>query len=115
MRVTDTAVGALSLKVLRQIDVVAGETIGSAAIDFAFEELVRARLQEADNLVKLPRRLDSDDAAWHMMKCKEYQNVKCDHGAADESPIFSVPVPHLDYEYSNPGARIEHQEMYFDK
>ena len=114
MRVADTASG-LSLEVLRQLDTVSGAAIGFAAIDFAFEQLVESRLREADDLVKLPRRLDPDDAAWHMTKCKEYQNVKYDHGTADESPMFSVPIPDMDYEYSNPAARIENQEMFFSK
>lgn len=39
LQVVDTMVDALSLKQLKQLDVVGGENIGSAAIDYEFEKL----------------------------------------------------------------------------
>jgi hypothetical protein len=113
LKVTDTAVGALSLKQLKELDVVSGENIGSAAIDFEFERLARSRLKDAKKLKDLS--IDADNAAWVMAKSGEFQNIKCEHGAPDEAPTFSIPVPGLPADYCNAALRIEHREMMFTK
>lgn len=66
LEVTHTMVDALSLKQLRQIDVVGGDNIGSVAIDIDFERKVRARLDRANASEKLG--FDSAEAAWEMAK-----------------------------------------------
>jgi hypothetical protein len=78
---------------LKQLDVVIGRNIGSVKIDEAFENRVLERLRAADQVI--PIGIDVEDSAWLMMKSREYQNAKCDHGSPDETPIFSVPIINL--------------------
>lgn len=66
LQVTDTMIGSLSLKQLRQLDVVSGQNIGSAAIDVEFERLARRRLEEANE--GSPLELDVDEIAWEMSR-----------------------------------------------
>lgn len=115
MRVTDTAVGALSLKQLRQLDVVAGENIGSAAIDYDFELLARARLKAACSIAGL--QVDVDEAAWEMARSGEFQNTKCDYGVKGSTPTFSVPIPRIPthYSYSNGEFDVINGQMLFTK
>jgi len=113
LKVTDTAVGALSLKQLREVDVVSGENVGSAAIDEEFDMLARDRLRDAKSLMELD--IDPDNAAWAMSKSPDFQNTKCEHGALDEPPTFSIPVPGLPLDFSDPSLRIENGEMMFSR
>lgn len=110
LRVTDTAGQALSLE---QLDVVFGATIGSAAIDYDFETLVRKRLEQADR--NSPLGLSPEELAWEMMKSKDFQNTKCEHGGPDDTPIFSVPIPKLNPSYVNHNVAIENGEMRFSR
>jgi hypothetical protein len=86
-------------RTLKQLDVVIGRNIGSVKIDEAFENLVRKRLQAADQAMAIG--IDVDDAAWLMMKSREYQNAKCEHGSRDETPFFYVPIPNIPQGYIN--------------
>ena len=113
LKVTETAVSALSLKQLREVDVVSGENVGSAAIDYEFELLARDRLKDAKSLMELD--IDPENAAWVMSKSPDFQNTKCEHGAPDEPPTFSVPVPGLPLDFSDPSLRIENREMMFTR
>jgi hypothetical protein len=108
LRVLETASGSLSLE---QLDVVLGATIGSAQIDRRFEISVLKRLQLADEAITME--IDIEDAAWEMMKSKEYQNAKCDYGSADDSEIFFVAIPMLRKSYSNEAVGIAEGEMRF--
>ena len=110
LRATDTTGETLSLE---QLDVVYGDSIGSAAIDAGFEKLVRARLEEADQAHRLG--ISPEEAAWEMMKSKDFQNTKCEHGSPDDTPIFSVPIPRLNSNYVNPTVAIENGEMRFSR
>lgn len=113
LQVTDTMVAALSLKQLRQLDVVGGENIGSAAIDFEFEKLARARLQQANAYSSLD--LDPEETAWEMSRGRHFQNAKCEYGAPDDTPMFGVPVPELKNDYASGDGRIVDSEMHFNK
>ena len=113
MKVTTTAVDALSLKQLRELDIVSGENVGSAAIDYEFELLVRIRLKEAHKFAGLD--IDAENAAWAMSKSWDFQNTKCEHGAPDEAPTFSIAVPGLPPDYCNAAAGIQYREMHFAK
>jgi hypothetical protein len=108
LRVLETGSGSLSLE---QLDVVLGATIGSAQIDRRFEISVLERLQLADKTMAMD--IDVEDAAWEMMKSKEYQNAKCDYGSLDDSEIFLVAVPMLRKSYSNEAVGIVEGEMRF--
>lgn len=112
LRVTGTINQAINLQ---QLDVVFGETIGSAAIDYEFEQLVAHRLILAHKSNPLP--VDPADAAWEMMKSKDFQAVKCEYGAPDDTPMFSIGIPRVPYSYSNEalGVRIRNGEMMFDR
>lgn len=112
LRVTGTHNQAISLQ---QLDVVFGETIGSAAIDYDFEKLVCARLERAHAVAPLP--IDPADAAWEMMKSRDFQAVKCEYGAPDDTPLFSIAIPRLTHTYSNPDPelRIRNGEVTFDR
>lgn len=112
LRVTGTVNQAINLQ---QLDVVFGETIGSAAIDYEFEQLVTQRLAIAHRAMSL--HIDPADAAWEMMKSKDFQAVKCEYGAPDDTPIFSIDIPRVPYSYSNEesGVRIRNGEMMFDR
>lgn len=113
MRVTETAVGALSLKQLRQLDVVAGENVGSAAIDYDFELLARSKLHKVCAMGGL--QIDVEEAAWEMARSGEFQNTKCDYGARDNSPTFSVPIPRFWGDYSSGEVDIINGQMLFDR
>jgi hypothetical protein len=112
LRVTGTVNQAINLQ---QLDVVFGETIGSAAIDYEFEQLVTQRLTIAHATNPLP--IDPGDAAWEMMKSRDFQSVKCEYGAADDTPLFSISIPRVPQTYSNsdPEVRIRNGEMTFER
>lgn len=112
LKVTGTTSQATSLQ---QLDVVFGETIGSAAIDYEFERIVMQRLILAHTTAPLP--IDPADAAWEMMKSRDFQAVKCEYGAPDDTPLFSIAIPYVPYTYSNPDpeVRIRHGEMMFER
>lgn len=112
LRVTGTVNQAINLQ---QLDVVFGETIGSAAIDYEFEKLVvrRLTLAHATN----PFEIDPGDAAWEMMKSRDFQAVKCEYGAPDDTPLFSIGIPRVPQTYNNsdPEVRIRNGEMTFNR
>ena len=110
LRVNDTTGEALSLE---QLDEVYGDTIGSAAIDSDFEKLVMGRLEQADRAN--PLGVSPDDIAWEMMKGKDWQNTKCEHGGPNDTPLFSVPIPKLDSSYIDNSVGIENKEMRFSR
>lgn len=110
LRVTDTGNHSLSLE---QLDVVFGATIGSAAIDNDFDTFVRGRLEQADRHTSLG--VEPEAASWQMMKSKDFQNTKCEHGSPDDSPIFSVPIPKVNPHYVDHSVAIENGEMRFSR
>lgn len=112
LRVAKTVNQAITLQ---QLDVVFGETIGSAAIDFAFEQLVKARLSLAHATQPLP--IEIEDAAWDMMKSRDFQAVKCEYGSPDDTPLFSIGIPRVAQAYNNqdPEVRIKNGEMQFER
>jgi len=110
LRVTGTGSGSLSLE---QLDVVFGANLGSAQIDRGFETMTIERLEHANR--GLPTGIEVEAAAWEMMKSKEYQNAKCDYGAEDDTPMFSVAVPKLNKAYSNEPAGIINGELRFQR
>jgi hypothetical protein len=110
LRVTGTLGGSISLE---QLDVVFGANLGAAQIDHGFEQAVAARLQQAD--ASIPMGIDIEDAAWEMMKSKEYQNAKCDYGALDDTEYFSVAIMKLSKTYRNDACGIFDGEMRFKR
>ncbi|KAL8810328.1 MAG: hypothetical protein Q9200_002665 [Gallowayella weberi] len=96
LSVSNTRTDSLSLQ---QLDVVFGATIGSAAIDYDFETHARSRLELAHLHSPLP--MSPEKTAWEMMKSRDFQNTKCEHGGPDDAPMFSVPIPKLDHAYVN--------------
>ncbi|KAF2827017.1 hypothetical protein CC86DRAFT_350249 [Ophiobolus disseminans] len=112
LSVTNTANQAINLQ---QLDVVYGETIGSAAIDYEFEQLVMHRLTLAN--ATNPIAIDPGDAAWEMMKSRDFQAVKCEYGAPDDTPLFSIGIPRVPQTYNNsdPDVRIRNGEMTFER
>ncbi|KAF2841345.1 hypothetical protein M501DRAFT_1029446 [Patellaria atrata CBS 101060] len=110
LRVTNAQSNSISLQ---QLDVVFGDTIGSAAIDFDFERFVRARLEEANRV--MPIGISAEGAAWEMMKSKEFQNTKCEFGGPSDTPLFSITVPHLSTNYLNRTMGIDNGEMRFTR
>lgn len=112
LRVTGTVNQAIDLQ---QMDVVFGETIGSAAIDYEFERLVMQRLILAHSTNPLP--VDPADAGWEMMKSRDFQAVKCEYGAPDDTPLFSISIPRVPHTYNNsdPEVRIRNGEMTFER
>ncbi|KAI4705843.1 hypothetical protein J4E81_000728 [Alternaria sp. BMP 2799] len=112
LKVTGTVNQAIDLQ---QMDVVFGETIGSAAIDYEFERLVMHRLTLAHSTNPLP--VDPADAGWEMMKSRDFQAVKCEYGAPDDTPLFSIGIPRVPQTYSNsdPEVRIRNGEMTFER
>lgn len=108
--VSDTRTGALTLQ---QLDVVFGATIGSAAIDYDFESYARSQLEIAQLSSPLP--MPPEEVAWEMMKSRDFQNTKCEHGGPGEAPMFSVPIPKLDPAYANLTVGIEYSEMKFTR
>ncbi|KAF7196595.1 Heat shock 70 kDa protein 12A [Pseudocercospora fuligena] len=113
LEITETMTEMISLKQLRQVDVVGGRNIGSVGIDFAFQKQVEAKLKLADSATKFG--IDPEEAAWEMAKGRDFQNVKCEHGSSYEPPRFSVPVQHLDLNHVSEEAKISRGEMHFDK
>ncbi|KAH7079498.1 hypothetical protein FB567DRAFT_123409 [Paraphoma chrysanthemicola] len=112
LRVTNTVNQAINLQ---QLDVVFGETIGSAAIDYEFEQLVMQRLTLAHATNPLP--IDPGEAAWEMMKSRDFQSVKCEYGSPDDTPLFSIAIPRVPQTYNNsdPEVRIRSGEMTFER
>ncbi|PSN75303.1 hypothetical protein BS50DRAFT_567996 [Corynespora cassiicola Philippines] len=112
LKVTGTVNQAITLQ---QLDVVFGETIGSAAIDYEFEKLVTARLEMAHERSPLP--IEPADAAWEMMKSRDFQAVKCEYGSPDDTPLFSIDIPRVPHTYNNTDAavKIRNGEMSFQK
>jgi hypothetical protein len=110
LRVTNTVNQAINLE---QLDVVFGETIGSAAIDYEFQQLVEARLSAAHSAIPLP--ILPEDAAWEMMKSPDFQASKCEFGSPDDTPLFSISIPRVPHSYNNPEARIKNGEMTFER
>jgi hypothetical protein len=112
LRVTNTVNQSISLQ---QLDVVFGETIGSAAIDYEFEKLVARRLNAAHAISPLP--ILPEDAAWEMMKSRDFQAVKCEYGSPDDTPLFSIGIPRAPHTYTNldPEVRIKGGEMTFER
>ncbi|KAF2851970.1 hypothetical protein T440DRAFT_447442 [Plenodomus tracheiphilus IPT5] len=112
LRVTGTINQTIDLQ---QMDVVFGETIGSAAIDYEFEQLVMQRLSLAHSTNPLP--VDPADAGWDMMKSRDFQAVKCEYGAPDDTPLFSIGIPRVPHTYNNsdPEVRIRNGEMTFER
>jgi hypothetical protein len=112
LKVTGTVNQAIDLQ---QMDVVFGETIGSAAIDYEFERLVMHRLTLAHSTNPLP--VDPADAGWEMMKSRDFQAVKCEYGAPDDTPLFSIGIPRVPHTYNNsdPEVRIRSGEMTFER
>ncbi|KAH8731915.1 hypothetical protein GQ44DRAFT_670576 [Phaeosphaeriaceae sp. PMI808] len=100
---------------LQQLDVVFGETIGSAAIDFEFEQLVMQRLTLAQTTN--PLSIDPGDSAWEMVKSRDFQAVKCELGSPDDTPLFSIGIPRVPQTYNNsdPEVRIRNGEMTFER
>ncbi|KAL8653396.1 MAG: hypothetical protein Q9210_002114 [Variospora velana] len=80
--------------------------IGSAAIDYGFEAYARSRLELAHLISPLP--MSPDEIAWEMMKSRDFQNTKCEHGGPDDAPILSIPIPKLDLGYANHTLGIEY-------
>lgn len=93
--------------------IISGANLGSAQIDASFEKSVRERLELSNRTY--PSGIDPDDAAWEMMKSKEYQNAKCDYGAPDDTDSFTVAVPKLDKRYQNQPMGINDGEMSFSR
>ncbi|KAL8816329.1 MAG: hypothetical protein Q9223_004643 [Gallowayella weberi] len=110
LSVSNTRTDSLSLQ---QLDVVFGATIGSAAIDYDFETHARSRLELAHLHSPLP--MSPEKTAWEMMKSRDFQNTKCEHGGPDDAPMFSVPIPKLDHAYVNQTVGIEYGEMKFTR
>ena len=71
------------------------------------------RLEQAYSDAKLKATLE--DAAWEMMKSQDFQNTKCEHGGLDDTPLFSVPIPKLDFPPVDSSAGIENGEMTFSR
>lgn len=90
-----------------------GANLGSAQIDHAFEMSVQQRLDMSNR--SIPMGIDTEDAAWEMMKSKEYQNAKCDYGAPDDTDFFSVAIPKLSKQYNNAQLGIVDGEMRFKR
>lgn len=69
------------------------------------------RLERAYSDAKLKTTLE--EAAWEMMKSQDFQNTKCEHGGLDDTPMFSVPIPKLEFSYEDSSAGIGNGEMTF--
>ncbi|KAF2403093.1 hypothetical protein EJ06DRAFT_472162 [Trichodelitschia bisporula] len=105
MRIQSVVNQLLSLK---QLDVVTGKNIGSVRIDEAFEDLVLARLEAANEAQSIG--LDLDMAAWQMMKSAQYQDAKCDFGSPDDTNFF-VPIQGISTEHTSPQFGIQNGNM----
>lgn len=113
LQVTSNSSTTVSLNQLRQVDVVNGENIGSAAIDHSFEQLVLGRLQSTEGIAKSGENFG--DIAWQMTRSSHFQNTKCEHGALDNSPRFAIPVALSDPRCVSARAGIRDGEMHFDR
>lgn len=51
------------------------------------------------------------------MKSRDFQAVKCEYGAPDDTPLFSIAVPRLPHTYNHPDPeiRIKGGEMTFER
>jgi hypothetical protein len=78
-----------------------------------FEELAKQRLEHADRTEKL--NVTPEEVAWEMMKSRDFQNTKCEHGGPDDTPVFSVPVPRISPAYTNTAVGLENGEMQFTR
>lgn len=78
-----------------------------------FEEFVKERLEQAHREEEL--NISSEEVAWEMMKSRDFQNTKCEHGGPDDTPVFSVPVPGISLSYTNTAAGLENGEMQFTR
>ena len=56
-----------------------------------------------------------EEIAWEMMKSRDFQNTKCEHGGPDDAPVFSVGVPRLDTAYTDSTVGIGYGEMSFKR
>jgi hypothetical protein len=90
-----------------------GAAPGSARIDTDFEKSVQERLGMADRVT--PLGIDIDDASWHMMKSKEFQNAKCDYGSMDDTDTFSVAIPNLSKQYGVESLGIINGELRYKR
>ena len=108
LSVENVGSGAISL---RQLDVVQGRTVGSVKIDEAFEKLALEKLERANAVA--PLGVELEDAAWHMMKSREFQNAKCIHGSHDDTIVFPVPIVGLNTDYVNEAHGISNGGMQF--
>lgn len=70
---------------------------------------MRDLLNQADRVK--PLGFNIEDAAWEMMKSREYQNAKCDYGAPDDTEFFSVAIPCLSKRYTNEAFGIFDGEL----
>ena len=69
-----------------------GETIGSTAIDLEFEILANNRLEQANR--QHPMGINVEDAAYTMMKSKEYLNAKvCLNSCAHDKQVALTRMP----------------------
>lgn len=113
LKVTDAAPDGLSSKQLRQLDIVSGENVGSAAIDYEFELMAREKLKKLQQHVETIS--DPEHMAWEMSKSRQFQDTKCDYGPRDASHTFSVPIPSLSSNYSNTESDVVNGHMLFQK
>lgn len=108
LRILGAFKGALTLQ---QLDVVMGKNIGSVHIDRQFEDFCHSRLQQANDRFNLG--IDPVEAAWGMMKSREFQSTKCDFGSPDTTPMFAVPVPEISSSFSSEEFRISRSAITF--
>ncbi|KAF2101542.1 hypothetical protein NA57DRAFT_35192 [Rhizodiscina lignyota] len=108
LRIVGAHKGALTLQ---QLDVVVGKNIGSVHIDRQFEDHCHSRLHQVNEMYNLG--IDPVEAAWSMMKTREFQSTKCDFGSPDTTPMFSIPVPGLNSSFNNPQFGVSRSAMTF--
>lgn len=94
---------------MQTTDILTGANLGSAQIDLAFQTSIEDRLEQAS--MTQPLGIDIHDAAWEMMKGKEYQNAKCEYGEPDETDFFSIAIPKLSKQYSHEQFGIVEGEL----
>jgi exonuclease III len=88
-------------------------SIGSIQLDTAFEDSVRQRLCQANQILHLGfESPELDLISWKMAKEREYQNAKSKYGSwDDETEFFTVNVPGLRLDYVNQSAWIANGAM----
>lgn len=111
----DVVFGNLTIIEARLLDLLslifcAGANIGSAAIDYDFERLVRKRLEHADMTTT-----ERHEIAWEMMKSGHFQNTKCAHGGPDDTPIFSIRIPQINQGNVNDVRGVQNGHMEFTR